>query len=149
MTRVLLVCMLTLQLAGCGNGLEYADGTKTSFEDWKGRWVLVNYWAEWCAPCRDEIPELNALARAHGDRLLVVGVNFDDVKGVALSDLIVRMGIEFPVLTADPRLRWQYDRPSVLPTTVVIDPAGNVVRTLVGPQTRSTLARILDLQDAE
>jgi thiol-disulfide isomerase/thioredoxin len=147
MIRAVLVCFMVSLLAACERKLEYADGTTTSFEEWKGRWVLVNYWAEWCAPCREEIPELNALARAHADRVLVVGMNFDGVQDLALSDLIVRMGIEFPVLTTDPRERWQYDRPSVLPTTIVIDPSGNVVRTLVGPQTRSTLAGILELED--
>ena len=147
MIRATLLCAVTLLLAGCNKGLEYADGTPTTYDEWKGRWVLVNYWAEWCAPCREEIPELNALAHAHADRVLIIGVNFDGVLGLPLTDLIVRMGIEFPVLTIDPRERWQYDRPSVLPTTIVIDPSGNVVRTLTGPQTRSTLARILDLQD--
>jgi thiol-disulfide isomerase/thioredoxin len=142
--------VLLLGLVGCGGErLQFADGTSTSIDEWKGRWVLVNYWAEWCAPCRDEIPELNSLLRDHADRLLVVGVNFDGVQDLALSDLIVRMGIEFPVLTMDPRERWLYDRPSVLPTTVVIDPSGNVVRTLVGPQTRSTLTKILDLTEGE
>jgi thiol-disulfide isomerase/thioredoxin len=144
MIRSMLVCTVLL-VAGCDGGLQYADGTKTSLDAWKGRWVIVNYWAEWCAPCREEIPELNALSREHGDRVLVVGVNFDGLQDLALTDLIVRMGIEFPVLTTDPREHWQYDRPSVLPTTVVIDASGNVVRTLVGPQTQSTLAGILDL----
>lgn len=140
------VWVLLLTMCGCGGAeLRFADGTETSYDDWKGRWVLVNYWAEWCAPCRQEIPELNTLFREHTDQVLVVGVNFDGVKDVALTDLIARMAIDFPVLVNDPRDRWQYDRPGVLPTTIVIDPSGNVVRTLVGPQTRSVLIRALGL----
>lgn len=140
------ICLCVVTACNRAQDVRFADGSAVSFDDWRGRWVLVNYWAEWCAPCREEIPELNALYRENGNRLLVVGVNFDGVKDLALSDLIVRMGIEFPVLTTDPRERWQYDRPSVLPTTVIIDPAGNVVRTLVGPQDRETLAQVLDLR---
>src|SRR4029434_6289781 len=60
--------VLLLGLVGCGGErLQFADGTSTSIDEWKGRWVLVNYWAEWCAPCRDEIPELNSLLRDHAD----------------------------------------------------------------------------------
>ena len=142
---VVLACACLLVACGGGEPMRYADGSELSFSDWNGRWVLVNYWAEWCAPCRAEIPELNALFRDNGADVLVVGVNFDGVTDLALSDLIVRMGIEFPVLTIDPRERWHYDRPGVLPTTVVIDPQGNVVRTLVGPQSRETLSELLGL----
>jgi hypothetical protein len=66
-------------------------------------------------------------------------VNYDGVSGTELTDLIARMGIEFRVLLDDPQPHFAYDRPSVLPTTVVIGPDGGVAHTLVGPQTRDTL----------
>jgi len=141
--RALLCAWLILGTSCARNDVGYADGTGARYDDWKGRWVLVNYWAEWCAPCRQEIPELNALYRDRAGEVLVVGVNFDGVKGVALTDLMARMAIEFPVVLTDPRERWQYDRPSVLPTTVVIDPSGNVVGVRVGPQTRESLEEAL------
>jgi len=57
----------------------------------KGRWVLINYWAEWCKPCLEEIPELNTFAEAHSEQVSVLGVNYDGVEGEALAQVIVRL----------------------------------------------------------
>lgn len=138
------VCALLLMLAtlvGCQKSdLVYADGREASFAQWEGRWVLINYWAEWCAPCRKEIPELNEL---HHERrttgTVIVGVNYDGLVGEALTTLISQMDIEFPVLVADPRMRWEQPNPPVLPTTFLIDPDGNLAEVLVGPQTLDSL----------
>lgn len=132
-------------LGGCTRPeVRFADGSDGDWAQWHGRWILINYWAEWCAPCREEIPELN---RLHQERdamnLVVMGVNFDGLQGEALTGLIQRMGIEFPVLLQDPRARWSQDLPSVLPSTLVIDPAGNLRTVLVGPQTYESLSNAL------
>ncbi len=133
-----LTLLIAAAIAGCAPmDFEYADGTRGDYSDWRGHWVFVNYWAKWCAPCRHEIPELNAFGAATA--ALVVGVNFDGVDGDALRTLIRQMGIEFRVTTKDPRAHFGYDLPSVLPSTVVIDPRGAVRATLVGPQTQSSL----------
>ncbi len=138
--------MLLFAVAGCAPvDFEYADGAAGRYADWRGRWVYVNYWAEWCAPCRYEIPQLNTFRQSIGERqAIVVGVNFDGVDGDALLALMKRMQIEFPVMTADPRERFGYEMPSVLPTTVVIDPKGRVAAMLVGPQTEATLRAVME-----
>ena len=139
MSRLCATFVLLL-LVGCERfDFDYADGTSGRFADWSGRWVVINYWAEWCAPCRYEIPELNELAVDSSADVLVVGVNYDGIAGEDLTRLIERMGIEFAVLLVDPQSHFAYDRPSVLPTTVLIDPDGRVKETLVGPQTRDSL----------
>ena len=106
----------------------------------QGRWLLVNYWAEWCAPCRREIPELNEI---HHDsatsNVYVVGVNFDGIQGEALETLKGQMGIEFPQLREDPSPHWGQAAPTVLPTTYVINPQGELAKVLVGPQTVDAL----------
>ena len=141
MKRVCTVFALLL-LTSCSRvDFSYADGTSGRFADWSGRWVVINYWAEWCAPCRYEIPELNELAADTPTDVLVVGVNYDGITGEDLTELIGRMGIEFTVILVDPQTHFAYDRPSVLPTTVLIDPDGHVKETLVGPQTRDSLAQ--------
>ena len=142
--RVMFVLLALVTLIAVGScrpvDFVYADGAPGRYADWAGSWVVINYWAEWCAPCRIEIPQLNALHHAlDGHKTLVIGVNYDAVVGDALGVSMQRLGIEFPVMTTDPRTRYDYDLPAVLPTTVIIDPAGAVVAMLVGPQTEATI----------
>ncbi len=110
--------------------------------EYAGRWVVLNYWAEWCAPCRQEIPELNALDAEHQD-VVVLGVNFDGVRGAALGELADKMGIRFAVREEDPAPALGLDPPEVLPTTVIFDPHGQLRARLVGPQTRASIERVI------
>ena len=149
-TTQCIALLLTITVGSCApTDFEYADGAPGRYADWRGHWVFINYWAEWCAPCRYEIPQLNALRKelsAGGG--LVVGVNYDGVDGDGLRALMQRMGIEYPVATTDPRMRYGYQMPAVLPTTVVIDPKGTIIATLVGPQTQASLQAVMGVSAA-
>ena len=138
--RVVAGLVLCFLLAGCAEQIDFADGTHTQLGHWDGRWLVINYWAEWCAPCRHEIPELNELHHdrvAHG--IVVLGVNWDQLAGARLAESAQTLGIEFPVLSVDPQTRYGYERPEMLPTTVLIDPQRQVRHVLVGPQTAASL----------
>lgn len=132
---------LTALLAACSPGsTPLADGTHADWSHWQGRPIVLNYWAEWCAPCRHEIPELNALHRERAETgTVILGVNYDRITGEDLAALVERMGIEFPVLVEDPLHRWDYPLPEVLPTTVIVGRDGEVREMLVGPQTRDSI----------
>ena len=105
----------------------------------RGRVMLVNYWAEWCAPCREEIPELNAFHNHNSELALVVGINFDQLPVAQVRVQAEKFGIVFPVLAKEPPQRWGQPRPQVLPSTLVIDASGNWLGTLVGPQSEEGL----------
>ena len=105
--------------------------------------VIINYWATWCAPCRDEIPELNELAHELSESLLVIGVNFDQVMGEELSQQMQSLGIEFDNLLHDPRGIWNLDPVSVLPETLIINTQGELIHRLVGPQTKKSLSALV------
>ena len=139
---VQLLLLVSACLGGCGaeQPAGLAGGGQVRFSELGGRWLLINYWAEWCAPCRDEIPELNEL-HEHRDEhgVAVFGVNYDEIRGEKLVEVMGRMDIRFPVLTEDPRARWGYGQPDVLPVTVVIGPDGRLRRRLTGPQTLEEL----------
>jgi thiol-disulfide isomerase/thioredoxin len=134
-----------LLLAACSQPeIRYADGEGGEFADWAGNWVFVNYWAEWCAPCREEIPELNEF-HAADNGAMVIGVNYDGIRDQALVDLMRKMDIAFPVLNDCPAAALNYTRPDRLPTTFVFNPEGDLVSTLVGPQSEDDLAEVAGL----
>ena len=138
--RVLALSALLMACADSGpsNPLRLADGGITSPSQWQGDWVLINYWADWCGPCREEVPELNHLNQSE-DGFSVLGVNYDYLQGDELQASIDSLGIAFPTLIDDPQLLLGYDEATVLPMSVLISPDGSLHRILVGPQTAATL----------
>ncbi len=111
---------------------------------YRGKWLAINYWALWCKPCVKEIPELNALNESHKD-IQVVGVNFDGVSDAELQTQIEQLAIDFPII-ADPAAYLETPRPQVLPATLIINPQGELIDTLVGAQTESDLLRAMGKQ---
>ncbi len=145
--QLVLVLLVAVGMAGCREPeLQFANGGSGDFADWHGQWLVVNYWAEWCAPCRVEIPELNELEQRPD--VAVVGVNFDGIQGPELTQSVTKMGIEFTVLTADPGPRWQLELPEILPTTLLVSPKGELVEVRRGPQTLSGLLEAMGLLGA-
>jgi thiol-disulfide isomerase/thioredoxin len=135
--RVLFIGLAVL-LGGCGGtSFELSDGEQLKWDDLRGDWVFINYWAVWCKPCIEEIPQLNKVA---GTGLgVVLGVNFDHPVPEELVRQASKLGIAFPVLTNDPAVALSYPRPDVLPVTVIFDPQGNYHGVLLGPQTLQTI----------
>lgn len=119
------------------------QGPQVTLADLKGKPALINFWASWCEPCREEAPEVERASRTlHGQRPVVVGIDYTDEEGSARS-FLRKYGWTFPVLS-DPNGIYgaRYDL-SGLPTTVVLDSAGRVAATLRGPQSASSLRRAL------
>jgi thiol-disulfide isomerase/thioredoxin len=129
---LLLVC--SLFTAGCAR--DNADPLAQP----DGEWLFINYWAEWCKPCIEEIPELNAFHREQAGKARVVMVNFDGVSGAALQEQAASLGIETTLFEGDAATRFGFEKPEVLPSTHVIGPDGTLRQTLLGPQTTATLA---------
>lgn len=101
--------------------------------------MVINYWAIWCAPCREEIPELNTLARR--GLVDVYAINFDNVSGQTLLDQAAELGIQFPLLSKDPGPGLGISLPSMLPTTLILTPTGDLKTRLMGSQTVEALER--------
>jgi len=133
-----------LMLVGCGEdwGVDQHGATVTA-QQLDGQWLLINYWAEWCGPCRTEIPELNALDQSRDD-VTVLGVNFDGLQGDELVAAAKQLKIDFRVLSVDPAERLGLPRSAVLPVTYIVDVAGEVRESLVGEQTAEGLLARLD-----
>ncbi len=133
-------------LSACSEQADFydTDGRAYRYADFDGKWLIINYWATWCAPCIKEIPELIALNEEH-DNVLVFGVNYDAPEPEEMAEQIAEMKITFPVYQNDPYQRFDIDRPAVLPTTLIVDPSGELSDVLMGPQTEKSLLKAMGL----
>jgi thiol-disulfide isomerase/thioredoxin len=140
-----------LILAGCAEDIGVDQyGRKVAVERLEGQWLVINYWAQWCAPCRTEIPELNALEKQLKEQSVqVLGVNFDALQGEKLNQATQDMGITFTVLAQDPAERYQLPRAEVLPVTYIVDDQGHMRERLLGEQTAAGLTARLTALKAE
>jgi thiol-disulfide isomerase/thioredoxin len=113
------------------------DGAEHGLSEWRGRVILLNFWATWCPPCRAEVPVLvDVQARLGARGLQVVSVGLDEERKV--RNFVRTLGINYPVLLADPQrdttlLPLWGDRQYVLPYSVIIAPDGSVHFTHQGP----------------
>ncbi len=106
--------------------------------------MIINYWAIWCKPCIEEIPELNQFAILQAGKVILFAVDFDQNQGEKLKENSQKLGIEFPVLTSDPAEILGFEHPKVLPTTLIFNPEGKLERTLIGPQTVQSLQQAIN-----
>lgn len=108
-------------------------GRKHSLSDYRGQVVLVNFWATWCAPCRDEMPAMDRLYRVLTDHGLEILAVHAGPGGAAMHEFLERIPVSFTVLVdADLELRgWQVP---ALPTTVLVDRQGRAVYRALGPR---------------
>lgn len=170
--------MLAVTLAGCGRdvpavpGTESVaaadrgdpltlsgtalDGTTVDLADLRGRIVVVNNWASWCAPCRDETPALVALARDSDPQdLAVVGINVTDDHDAALA-FAKEFEMPYPSIEdPDGALLRQIPGvpPASLPSTVVLDKEGRVAARIIGQtdaiELGTLIARVLDEEPSQ
>lgn len=111
-----------------------ADGTTGTLADFQGRFVVLNFWATWCAPCRAEMPTLAALQTAmQGDAFEVVTIATGRNAPPAMAKFFAEIGVDNLPLHADPRSALARDMGIFgLPTTVVLDPEGREIARLLG-----------------
>ena len=119
-------------------------GGEVSLSDFRGGWVVVNYWATWCAPCRKEMPELSALHDERED-LTVLGLAFEDTDDSAFEEFLLEFHASYPILRVDVYQPPEpFGAPRVLPTTIILDKEGRAVKAFLGPVTREAIEGFID-----
>lgn len=107
-------------------------GNMISMPALKGKVVFLNFWATWCGPCREEIPELIALQSKYKDKLVVIGASEDEAPPAQVAGFAKRMGINYSVIMSSPQLEEEYGGVPALPTSFIINEEGRVVQKHVG-----------------
>ena len=136
--------LFCLFLISCEKGdIEIFDSKPIFSSSLNGKWVLVNYWADWCPPCIKEMPELENFYNDNEDRALVLTYNFDRLEGEELQSQIIRFGVNVPSILTDPGILFGWEAPPSLPATYIINPEGILIHTLIGPQTQESLEALI------
>jgi len=136
-----LLCLLII-LSCQRNDIEVFNGPDTSLDKLDGNWVVINYWADWCAPCIKEIPELNNFAQENKD-LKIYTFNFDYLQVDDLEPIANKFNIMVPSLVTHPRDIWDIQTPPAVPATFFINPNGQLTLSLFRPQTKDDLNKII------
>ena len=141
----LLTLLSTIFLSACSEpDYQMFNGSSGNIENLKGKWVVVNYWADWCPPCIKEMPELSAFYNDNKERVTVFAYNFDRLEGEELQQMLIRFKVEVPSILSDPGELFGWEAPPSSPTTYIVDPQGNMKVMLVGPQTKEKLEMLID-----
>ena len=146
--RIIQLFCLLIVISCQNNDIEIFNGPDTNLNKLNGNWIVINYWADWCAPCIKEIPELNEFAKENND-LLVFTFNFDQLDEDDLKPVAKKFNIEVPSIVTHPRDIWGIQTPPAVPATFFINPDGNLALSLFRPQTKDDLNVIFsDLKKA-
>jgi cytochrome c biogenesis protein CcmG/thiol:disulfide interchange protein DsbE len=137
------VALITLEVATANSGAgakqapalpkQVLQGPPATLATLRGEPALIDFWASWCEPCREEAPEIARLQRSLAGRAAIVGIDYTDQAGSARS-FLRKYGWTFPVLSDPDGIYGARYGFSGLPTAVVLDRGGGISATLRGPQ---------------
>jgi len=122
------------------------QGESHSLSDYRGKWVVVNYWATWCPPCLEELPELEVFHSAAEGRAVVLGVNMESIDQPRLRAFVEEQFLSFPILIApeNPRRDQLVGPVEGLPTSYLVAPSGEVVARQVGQITADAINAFIE-----
>ena len=141
---VFLLSVPTISDAANNFVLKDMAGKKHTLSEYKGKWVIVNYWATWCPPCLEEVPDLVALYDSRKNKdVVILGVAFDYQSAKEVTDYVSDMLISYPIVLGDDDVMKQIGFSDVLPTSYIYNPRGELIKTKRGLVTKQYLDSLL------
>ena len=148
---LLLTCAVLLLVTGAHASqddftLPDMDGRSHSLSDYRGKWVLVNYWATWCPPCLEELPELEVFHSGAEGKAVVLGVNMEEIEKPELRAFVDQQFLSFPILvaSASPSRDQLIGPVDAMPTSYLVTPEGEVVARQVGQITAAAIEGFIE-----
>jgi len=144
--KVTVLCFGILLFQSCIKTPDFylLDGSGQQLQDYRGKWLIVNFWAEWCSPCREEVPDLNQLYKLTSrDELAIIGISYDRLSNDVINQIVSDWVIEYPVIASDPMPILPFKLPKSLPGNYIFNPDGELVAKLSGKQTYDSLSKLL------
>ena len=131
--------------------LKGLDGKTANLADYRGKWVVVNYWATWCPPCREEMPELQAFHDDHHETDgVVIGLNTEMKAAEEILTFLDDYFVTYPnYITGGPVSDTPLGRVPGLPTTFLVSPKGTVEARQVGGVTREMIEKFIKKWEAK
>lgn len=124
--------------------LKDTTGKQHKLSQYRGKWVFVNYWATWCPPCLEEVPDLVALYDSRKNKdVVVIGVVFDFDSEKEVFDYVDDMLMSYPIVLGDDEVKGQIGSADALPTTYVYNPRGELVKIKRGLVTKQYLESLM------
>jgi len=125
--------------------LQDLRGNALSLADFKGKVLVINFWATWCPPCRREIPDfIAAYDELKGEGLEIIGVSVDELPAASLLDWVKKMGITYPVALASEKIVADYEPGDYIPATIIVDREGLVRYRQSSLMTKDALVRLFN-----
>jgi thiol-disulfide isomerase/thioredoxin len=145
-SQLLALSIITVsQLAVAENFvLKDTAGIKHQLENYKGKWVLVNYWATWCPPCLEEVPDIVSLFDHRRKKdLMIIGVVFDYESVQSVKEYVDDMLMSYPIVLGDDTVTAQIGSADVMPTTFIYNPQGELIKIKRGLITKQYIEKII------
>lgn len=141
---VIQACSVLPAQAAADYQLRDLDGKLHRVSEHRGKWLIINFWASWCAPCLAEMPELERFYQQNKSRAQVWGVTFEDSDKARILEFVETLGVTYPILGHGQDPLTGYGRVTVLPTTFAIDRKGLFFHRFEGPISAQDILDVID-----